>query len=258
MTVPSNSYLDTTVFADQLFGTAAEKKRIDKILSERPARASSFVREQFQATFLRAAVLVYNQLFETKDAIETIRRTDEFPFFTQGEGRKARKVLLALLGHGEIETSDVLATLERLVEVDMLRGFDRMAHLTDETGCCRCHGRPSRDENGVYRFQENCSVKQPRPCRIERFWSARRGDLQRLAEIPESAPRNKSIENARTAAEEVLAGDPPRGLRCSVHLSDPVIVAESDRDSILVTSNVKDFEPLAQAFEGTRSVVTYR
>jgi hypothetical protein len=120
----SKSFLDTTVFADRLFGTPAVRRIIDGILAERPACATKYVREQFRATFLRAAVLVYNQMHETGDTCETLRRTDEFAFFTRGEGVKARKVLVKILQDSDADSSDKLATLERLIEVDMLRDFD--------------------------------------------------------------------------------------------------------------------------------------
>jgi hypothetical protein len=254
----STSFLDTTTFADRLFGKAAEKKRIDELLALRPAHSSSFVREQFRATFLRAAVLLYNVLEETRSPAEALRRTDDFDFFRRGEGAKARKILAAILEHPDIDINDGLATLERLIEIDLVQEFDRMVSVTDETGCCRCPEQPNLDENGVYRFPVTCALKPPQPCKIEGFWASRREALDRLSAIPTSSPRNENIEEASKAAAEVIAGKPPRGRRCAVHLSDPAIVAESPDGCVLITTNVKDFQPLASAFGGTRSVVTYR
>jgi hypothetical protein len=74
----STVFLDTTVFADRIFGRRELRREIDALLFGKRVVSSLYVREQFRATFLRAAVLVYNNLRETRDPWEVIRRTDHY------------------------------------------------------------------------------------------------------------------------------------------------------------------------------------
>lgn len=250
-------FLDTTTFADSLFGGSGVSRAIRELLKGHPVLTSNYVREQFRATFLRAAVLAYNHLAETKDPWEVVRRTDQYQFFTRGEGAKARKVIARLMENTDAEVSDKLATLERLIEFEMMRLFERLAALRDDTKCCLCPDDPKRDPNGIYRFAKNCTLKDPRPCVIEAFWQSRQDDLNALASADPSSKENRPIEQAIKAANEVVhAGQLPRGQRCYVALSDTSIVAESEPGSTLVTSNLRDFVPLA-AIIGRRSVQGY-
>jgi len=248
-------FLDTTVFADRLFGGGERARSIRALLANRPVVSSNYVREQFRATFLRAAVLTYNLLLEKGDPLEVIRLTDNYSFFTTGDGVKARKILVTLLQNGATDATDKLASLERLIEFDMMRQFDTMALLIDATQCCQCPDDPVRDENGFYRFKKLCSIADPRPCVIEKFWTERLNELSNLAEADRQ--EHKQLANTISAAAETIQGNPPRGRRCFVHLSDAVICAEAEQGSTLVTSNLRDFVPLTRIMGGKRPAVSY-
>ena len=244
-------FLDTTVFADRILGRREKRREIDALLAGKNVVSSSYVREQFRATFLRAAVLVYNNLHETRDPLEVLRRTDHYRFFKRGDGVKARKILSALLEDSAMDVDDNLEHMERLIEVDLMGKFDRMAKITDETACCICAKDPIRDEHGIYHFEKSCTLEAPRPCRIESFWTSRRTGLDQLAAAVDDVPP------AARAARETLDGHPPRGIRCYVHLSDAVIVAEAAAGSEVMSTNAKDFEPLIRILGSGRRMLRY-
>jgi hypothetical protein len=253
---PEIVYLDTTVFADYVLGGTRQVRSIQAALTGRVARSTRYVREQFRATFLRAAILLYNQLLETRDPAEVLRRTDQFAFFTRGDGVKSRRVFARLLADDRSDWADKLASLERLIEQDLMREFDSLATGSDRTACCQCWGEPTRDENGFYRFTKSCTLKDPRPCRIEEFWVERHEELRRLASADGRLTSDGATAASR-AAREVESGGLPRGKRCYVHLSDPVIIAEAEPGSLLMTSNASDFEPLTAVIAGSRAVINY-
>jgi len=246
-------FLDTTVFADRFFGGRDARREIDSAISGHTVKSSGYVREQFRATFLRAAVMVHNALRTTPDPAEVLLQTDHFAFFQKGEGVKARKVLSNLLRHQNSNAEAMLVTLQRLVEFDLMSSFDRLATLTDDTKCCQCPDDPKADDNGIYRFSKKCTLDDPRPCAIKEFWQKRQVALTVLAAQPTAHP-----EKTRKAAAEVVQGKPARGQRCFVHLSDAVIVAEAEPNSTLLTSNTVDFNPIAEAFGEGRTVVGYK
>lgn len=249
-------FLDTTAFADRLFQRREIRERIFTKIGNRPAVSSRYVREQLRATFLVAAVALYNELVDARDVVEVQRRTDEFRFFTQGEGVKARKILNRLLESTEAEVSDKIDHLERLIEFDLMDGFDDLVTMVDSTACCQCSDEPTKDDEGVYFLKKRCDLRKPRPCSIETFWDGRQLERSRLA--GENLPTgNANVDAAVTAAREVSNGQPPRGRRCWAHLSDAVILLESDPESTVLTSNVKDFHGLAKIVGGDRTVETY-
>jgi hypothetical protein len=247
-------FLDTAAAADGIFGARSTRHAIATLLCESGARSSSYVREQFRATFLRAAILLYNSLFETRDAAEALRRTDQWAFFQKGEGVKARKIFSTLMEDGRVDVEDRLATLERLIEFDMMRLFDELARtLGDETRCCLCAKEPVRDGQGVFRFKQDCTVARPTACHIEIFWERKREELEAVA----TSQDPELPEMVRETATSVRNGGAARGKACYVHLSDATIAAEAPPNTVLLTSNMKDFVPIARAIGKGRTARNY-
>jgi predicted nucleic acid-binding protein len=246
-------FLDTTVLADRIFGRRTQRHAIDEKLVGKQVLASKYVREQFRATFLRAMVQVYNQLRELRDPVELLRRTDNYQFFQTGEGVKARKILCAVLEHPELDVDDMLDHLERSIEHDLMADFDALCDIVDDTSCCLCSSKPEKDEHGIFRFEKSCTLADPRPCRIEDFWAKHENELKALAAASDPDVPRAALE----AAREASAGERPRGKRCYVGLSDSVIVAESPPGSTLLTTNQRDFVPLARVLGRERSVAGY-
>ena len=248
-------FLDTTTVADRVFERTRKKRYIERILVGYEVQTSEFVRQQFYATFLKACILVYNDLMQTMNPYDTMRNTDDYRVFgTPGNGVKARKVLAGLL-ESQMEPRHMLATLRRWIERDLDRRLATTTKITDETGCCRC--RPiEMDAYGQYSLKSTCNLTDPRPCRIEGFWNARKGMMTAIAEVTMEGAA-AGAKKAKQACSEVLAGRPPRGQRCKVELSDAVIACESPERSKLMTTNVKDFGPILDSVNENREILGY-
>jgi hypothetical protein len=250
--MPGGTYfLDTTAFADAIFGRPEKRRAVKACLEGKTLGSSTYVREQFRATFLHASIMAFNELLVTGDPLEVLSLTDEWQFFTTGQGQKARMVVIHLLRADGVDADDKLDTLERMITRDIMREFGRLAQvITNETECCLCHGQPEKDAQGFFELKRKCTLSDPRPCKIEAFWNVRTLQLSAIAKLdhPEGA--------AKAAKEVVEENQLPRGKRCYVALSDAVIVAEAPEGSTLVTSNVKDFNPLAAAIGG-RTVIDH-
>jgi len=246
-------HLDTPVFVERVFGRAEMRRLADALVKQPGATSSSYVRQQFKATFLSAAVLAHNKLKETGDIPDALEALDTYPV-QEKQGQKARKVMIALMRRNE-PVNAMIATLARWIEVEILKKFDRGLLLTDATKCCWASATPQRDSNGFYRFRAKCTLEERQPCAIDEFWTDRKHHLQVIATTAgKGVP--KHVNAASKAAKEVVSEDkPPRGKRCWYALSDAVIVCESAVGSQLATTNVKDFVPLAAAANEDRTVV---
>ena len=215
---------------------------------------SAFVRDQFKATFLRCAVLLYNVLVEHGNIPDAGDALDKRPT-RPGDGVKARKILWSAFRETDADFDSVLSVLERWIESEILEVFEDGVQLIDGTECCKSPGGATRDrETGVYRFSSSCTLDDPRPCTIEKFWSGRERHLVTLSGLQlEKLPEH--VADAVTAATEVVRDKkPPRGFRCYYALSDAVILSEAPSDLTLATTNVKDFVALSPCVERKASV----
>jgi len=231
-------YLDTTAFADLVFGDKKTRTDLSNLLSGSEVVSSQYVREQFKATFLRAVVQVFNNLSDTRNIVEVLRNTDSYKVFnTPGSGVKARKILTTLLETTLNDVDDKLATLERWIEGELLELVNSVAKIRPGSGCCLCEPeRPHRDENNVYRFKRMCNKEDPRPCTIENVWKQQTKALDSLS----TAAMPKHLAPLKSAASKAYKDyKDARGENCFVHLSDAVIVAESDPNSVILTTNLK-------------------
>ncbi len=247
-----------------MFGSLNEQRRVEKLIQQQECCSTRYVRQQYRYTFLRAAILLYNILSETKNLENTLRALDKYWALgkypvTKGMGVKARQVLALLLRY-DTDVDDKLSVLESWIECELIERFDEGVVISDDTGCCICDPEPIRDDNGVYSLRARCTQHEPRPCTIEEFWQARQQELQGQASFDlSSLPKeqnNANIQRMQSASQEVLSGKKkPRGQRCYVALSDSVIVCESVAGSILATTNLRDFIPIVRMVGGDREVL---
>lgn len=251
-------YFDTPVFVQRMFGRSSEKAAVEHLVGRLSCTTSHYVREQYRATFVKAAILVHNLLRNHGNVGEVLRKLDSFPV-TTGDGKKGRAALIRLM---EI-TSDIdfmLMTLERWIEEEMLSCLEDGISVVDATSCARVAPRPTKNDVGIYSLAMSCTLESPRPCRIELFWRERWSSIEGqaggdLRSLPKEA-QTENVERAMTAASEVVDGRPPRGKRCFIHLSDSVIVEESTRTAVLVTTNVGDFVGVSRLMGRSQKVAT--
>jgi len=254
-------FVETAAHGDRHFGHPSLRRKIESaIAAAGRAITSRYVREEFRSTFLASAVLAYNVLLDSErieDALSALERYRWGSFAGSPRMRgRARQVVYQVLRHGDRDVVEALQTLERWISFELIQWFERGLEVVDETGCCRTGTNAAKDAQGVFRFEVACLLMPRRPCRIEEFWSAGRGpDLKAIAGARFSA--RKELQNARSAAAEVLAGKAPRGRRCWAKLSDATIAAEAPRGMKILTSNTADFGPLCLALRGGRTPLTY-
>jgi hypothetical protein len=234
---------DTPVFVLRMFGRNDEQLCVEKLVAENECISSHYVREQFRSAFIKTTILAFNLLLTHREVPEVLRRLDQFPV-TTGEGKKARQALIRVMSlHTNFE--DMLATLERWIECEMLACVEDGIALNDSTRCCHVALQPTKNDLGLYSLPVSCTLADPRPCRIEEFWRERESLLEaqattNLMDIPQ-AGRTQNVAASQAATREVLDGKRPRGRMCMVTLSDSVIVAESPDETTLVTTNIGDF-----------------
>lgn len=234
---------DTPVFVLRMFGRNDEQLCVERLVSENDCISSHYVREQFRSAFIRTTILAFNLLLTHREIPEVLRRLDQYPV-TTGDGKKARQTLIKMMSL-HINLEDMLATLERWIECEMLACVEDGVVPGDNTRCCHVASHPTKNDLGLYSLAVSCTLANPRPCRIEEFWRDRESLLEaqattNLMDVPEVG-RTQNVAESQVATREVLDGKRPRGRMCTVTLSDSVIVAESPDETILVTTNIGDF-----------------
>jgi hypothetical protein len=147
---------------------------------------------------------------------------------------------------------DILRTLDRWIECEIMDVIHEEVRFSDETSCARA-GECVQDASGVWHLHVECNKNRPRPCTIERFWSSRGRHLEAIAEMPKDGPQH--VRQAAIAAEGVRNGESPRGNTCAYHLSDAVIACESPEGCDIATTNVQDLAALVTAIGGDRAVL---
>lgn len=250
-------FLDTTIVGERFCGRPHHQIEIEELLDSSAAVATGYVADQFRATFLAGAVLLYNRIQDRAEEgrggeprpwreieADILLDLDDWAYAQPREGGRARK-LLARLIRTTTEAGELRRTLTRWIEVELTTVASDHIALEDATRCQRTL-RSATLRDGLYFIEVSCNLQQHKDCVIEAFWNARPHLLQAVADLPPQSVAD--VDAARRVALEVIRdGELPRGRRCWVSLSDAVIAAEATANSHIATTNMKDFEPLAGA-----------
>lgn len=255
-------FLDTATQIARHWHSDSEREEIKKQLNGLNLYCSVYVKRQYKATLLVAAIGLYNLLIRFKDLKRALRESDNYKSSQIAGIRLTPNVQKRIqqVGHWMLEYRDFddqKLRLEDLIEDEWEGQFHyRLKEpLIDEIGCKYAEGEPEIGASGAYNpIKVSCTKDNPLDCKIDDFWDKHRIQLEVLANMNinsiEAEPKDtEELERVKEHAEQIIKGESPHGRRCTVHLSDAMICIESTNcpETVAVHSiNKKHFRPLGE------------
>lgn len=254
--------LDTATQIARHWHSDSEREEIKGQLNGRNLYCSVYVKRQYKATLLVAAIGLYNLLIRFKDLKRALRESDHYKS-SEIAGIKLKPNVqkrIQQIGHWMLEYRDFddqKLRLEDLIEDEWEGQFHyRLKEpLIDETACKYADGEPEIGASGAYNpIIVSCTKKNPLDCNIEEFWERHRIQLEVLSRmdihsIKAELKDTSELENIKNHTQEIIKGDSPHGQRCTIHLSDAIICIEGTHcpETVAVHSiNKKHFRPLGE------------
>jgi hypothetical protein len=239
-------FMETTAQADKFLGIEKKKQYIKDLCAGKKIVSSTYVLGEFKANFLKDATTLYNLVYDSDTLGEAIIR------FEETYSSRINKRMNKLFGNiiNELDSKDkneVLDRLEIYIEDILIKrfktGVDKV--LINNTDCLRSIAIPQKVSN-VWKLDVKCSQKPIPKCKINEFLLKENIDeLKKITTLPCELSK---VEN--TIGELCNNTKKPYGNNCRT-LGDVIISLESPKDSCILTSNKKDFEPICNCLNKT-------
>ncbi|ODM27098.1 hypothetical protein A7W90_13235 [Clostridium sp. Bc-iso-3] len=237
-------FMETTVQADKFLGKRQVKNNIRNLCKGKKLISSTYVLGEFKSNFLKDATSLYNLVKDSFDIGEAIIRFSEV--YSKRISSRMGKLFGNLVREYGLENKEeLLDTLEFYIEDLLIKRFkeDIDKILIDTTKCARCLAKPQK-EDGVWRVNVSCT-KKPKPnCNVKEFLVNDNIDsLKKITQLPDHM---KSVEEV--ICRIIKNEDLPYGNNCRT-LGDTIIAIEAPKESIIFTTNKKDFEPICEKID---------
>ena len=234
-------FMETTVQADKFLGERERKNNIRNMCKNKKLVSSTYVLGEFKSNFLKDATSLYILVKDSADIGEAIIRFSEV--YSKRISSRMGKLFGNLIKDCGIDNKEeLLDTLEFYIEDLLVKRFkeDIDKILIDNTKCVRSLAKPYK-EDGVWRINVSCTKKPNPKCNVKEFLINDNIDsLKKLTQLPEQM---KNVEDI--IYQIVNNKDLPYGNNCRT-LGDTIIALEAPKDSIIFSTNKKDFEPICE------------
>lgn len=232
-------FLETTIQADRNFNYKSERNKVNAELEGKTLLCSTYVLGEFVNNFLQNTITFYNLLIDSTSTGEALVRLGS-RFHSTRQYNRVMRILSVLTEDGKINREELLPRLDILIEDIMISRFYSKLQLPliDGTKCHRAIVKPVK-EDGLWRLRITCRKNPKPPCRMEQFYTEHKENFVRLEEITDDHLKEcigivKNINNKK---------DLPLGKNCWA-IGDFVICHESPNNSVIYTTNLKDYEPI--------------
>jgi|SRR5690554_942915 len=233
-------FLDTTIQADKFLSDKEKKENIRRILNGKRAISSTYILGEFKSTFLKDATALYNLINDCEEVGDAVIRFERY-YKSRIVSRMA-KLFGNLLKECANDKQEILDRLEIYIEDMLVKRFfhsiDKV--LIDNTKCIRSYAKPMKKDN-VWTIDVSCRQNPQPKCNICSFLlKDKKVDLKKLTNLSDEQVKVRSV------IKEIIKGDSlPYGNNCRT-LGDTIIVLEAPDDSLIFTTNKKDFTPLCK------------
>jgi hypothetical protein len=256
-------FLDTATQIARHWYADSKREEIAGQLANRNLYCSRYVQCQYKATLLNAIIGLHNLLLRHKDLFKALQESTLYEnkdvaglSLTKAVQERISRVGLQIAQQYK-RYDEQIGRLRFYIEDawEALFSSNLKMPLIDETGCLYAYNAPEAGVSGAYKPVEvSCTIREPKGCQIEEFWSKHRIQLQVLADMDiegiEAEPKDVAeLRKVKQHATRAFSGESAHGQRCTVHLSDAVICIEAThcREDVAVHSiNKKHFRPLAE------------
>jgi hypothetical protein len=247
-------FLDTTILSDATLGVRARRMQTNAVLAtHRRKTFPQYAAKEFKAGPLAAYVLFNNILAEEKSIERTVGRLDAiygtprrnlFRTALQAYRRAAQETDRDT---GKQFTHDELPDeYRRHTKKVIFLAWKNIFKLGEMTHALECHSLSKPRAKGPVLIDLDDRRCDHTGCALARQFHARKQELQILARIVESQPSKPENDNRLAALEDLLADRNLNDSGCR-HLGDAVFALLAPTDFVILTTNVRDHRPLAQA-----------
>jgi len=251
--------LDTTIQIYRAFSHSSVKRVLVEILSQCQVFVSRYVLYEFKRTLIKAIITFYTYVREEQtidDALDRASRT-----FSSRQKTHFINILRELVKNPGIARGNreqLLIRLQRMFEWELLDIFEEgVSYIPDHIQCTPSKADPTV---GITQFikQLRCQ-KDWDQCSLPRFLRLKQKRLRRLMDLSKSPEYhgNKGFQNLASLCGKILDDfNECKGNNCKI-LGDMIIALEVLPENTLLTSDIRDFEPLCKAVKTSVRFIKY-
>ena len=254
---PSKAYIDTTVLTDALLksgpqGEAARNALKDYTETILPVYAI----KEFKAGPLNYWIWLHNKLVLTKSLATTLEAINSIIGFQRNRGRTALEAIISLMrsfvaprAMDDREIADLFRlSIARLIVRAWQRRRDITSYVVDELSCYSEADPKIELRTGLFNNHGmTCKLYGNDECCLARSLKKRVQDLDLLLAAIQGLTRREDIN--RRAVLHKLRNTPKRIMDAKDcrNLGDAFFALYAPFDAVILTTNLKDHAPLAEA-----------
>lgn len=259
----AKAFLDTTILADAILkrGVSRDKalialKRYESI--EFPVYAI----KEFKAGALYGWVWLHNKLTDTRSCAKTFAAIQSIMTYKRNLpataigalsdlGLQGKTTFAALQQQYGADADPDVADADRLRSAARVRIFLAWRNRRSLGSAvvplsCYSEREPREEPNGLLTCSPTgCGASE---CAMAPALKANEGDLKALRDAVLKQPKKSENDKRSLALKELIRGRPLTDKLCRA-LGDAVFAFFAPRDSVILTTNVRDHQPLAAALE---------
>ena len=254
----SKLFLETTVQIDRFSADRKKKQEIDNIISQfSQILSSTYVKMEFRRRFIQDLVYLYNEaLLGAETLADAFLRIDKLS--SDYHNRKIKGIIASFCRYfsdikdEEIQGPSGKALLERAIPyfrqfiLSAWEDFDQGIHaILNETDCYHAKTGPVLIGKKFDNTMSKCKKADVR-CKIVEFFVQNRGTLKKIYErLSQMDYLDGEQEKTKNILEKALEYPQNMADRQNCwNFGDAIIAVESPEDAVLLTTNIKHFEPM--------------
>ncbi|WP_410491290.1 hypothetical protein QMA40_21065 [Bacillus thuringiensis] len=233
-------FLDTTLQIDRYYSPEKDRILIQQKLENKRLISSTYVLGEFVAAFIKDAI-TYHKLLSDEAILSPIEALVELQKYSLNSIRIYNRIL-KLLSNIQKDINDKEAVkyrIEMFIEKLFIARFESgLDEIIDDTNCVRANPVIVK-KFGIYSLDHGCSQKKKPACDIVSFYSQNKAALNNII-------TNGEPEDIVAKLQEIEKGKNVIGRRCW-GIGDAVIALEVPNNTILYTTNIKDYKPICSS-----------
>jgi len=250
------AYIDTTVLTDALLkqdhqGQAARKALKDYSETLLPVYAI----KEFQAGPLQYHIWLHNKLAQTKSLSMTMNAISAIIGWQNNRAKTALQVLSSLiaLGTSREMTDEELADVYRISIAGLIiRAWSKRRNLTTSvTDDLRCYAETDpkiAPHSGLFTNNPTiCRLYDRQECCLATSLKNKASELELLMHALDGLTRREDTNRRGVLKKLWRTPEQPMGARDCVRLGDAFFALYAPADTVILTTNLKDHAPLANA-----------
>jgi hypothetical protein len=263
------AYVDTTILADVLLNSGQVKKDAQKALAAYDSSSLAvYAIKEFKAGPLHHFAYIHNKLVTTKSfqlSLQVLQKLSRTPrrnqlstsiqAIVQGLAKSLSKYTTTDLAEkypsaslDYVQYDELRLAISGIISRAWKRRRKVTSEIVDPLTCYR-ESAPYMDRDMI--VLDSCECAEEHGCCLGRIMQKNPEALSRMRESIKSSPKPENQRRSKVLREMIRK--PKEGItnKDCRHLGDAVFVFFAPSDSVILTTNIQDFKPLADALGKT-------